>query len=102
MTDLPSQYDDALRKLLRDALPGARVREGVSYELPGVWYIHAETPGLGTTTIRLHEQVVRHVPMEVTLDAMRTLPALIQGLPSPTVTVVQEEGRVRFEVDSNR
>jgi hypothetical protein len=77
------------------------VREGVSYELPRVWYIHAETPGVGTTTIRLHEQVVRQLPMEMTLDAMRTLPALIQGLSSPTVTVMQDRAGIRLEVDSS-
>ena len=87
MANFPTPYEKALGDFLMQALPGAVLRRPVTYEIPGVWYMHAEVPGSGTTTLRITDAVIQSVPIPITLQSLQKFPIALDPAEARTLTL---------------
>jgi hypothetical protein len=87
LANFPTPYEQALRDFLKQALPGAVLRRPVTYEIPGVWYMHAEVPGSGTTTLRITDAVIQSVPIQITMDSLQKFPVALDPAEASTLTL---------------
>lgn len=99
LNQLSPQYEWGVRELLRDLIPEAIVLRPVTYNVPGVWYFHAQVPGDGTKTVRLLQAVVEEIPLESTLDALRGVPGWLRRPGFPTVLIDRGSGGVELRLE---
>jgi hypothetical protein len=99
LPSIPKPYEQALQDFLKQAVPGAVLRRPVTYEIPGVWYLHAEVPGSGTTTLRITDTVIQTVPVQHTLETLQLLPARLDPSKGPTVSLTHGPDGLEIHVD---
>jgi hypothetical protein len=99
LRNIPKPYEQALQDFLKQALPGAVLRRPVTYEIPGVWYLHAEVPGSGTTTLRITDAVIQAVPVHHTLETLQQLPTRLDPSEGPTVSLTHGPDGLEIQVD---
>jgi hypothetical protein len=99
LPDFPSPYEQALSEFLRQALPGAVLRRPFTYEIPGVWYMHAEVPGSGTTTLRITDSVIQSVPIQITMESLQRFPLTLDPAEASTLTLTHGPEGLEIRVD---
>jgi hypothetical protein len=97
--NFPTPYEQALRDFLAQALPGAVLRRPVTYEIPGIWYMHAEVPGSGTTTLRITEAVIHSVPFQITLERLQKFPVALDPAEASTLTLPHGPEGLEIRID---
>jgi hypothetical protein len=99
LANLPDPYEQALRDFLTQALPGAVLRRPITYEIPGVWYMHAEVPGSGTTTLRITEAVIHSVPIQIARESLQKFPVALDPAEASTLTLSHGPEGLEIRVD---
>jgi hypothetical protein len=99
LANFPTTYEQALRAFLQQALPGAVLRQPFTYEIPGVWYMHAEVPGSGTTTLRITDAVIQSVPIQVALESLQKFPLTLDPAEASTLTLSHGPEGLEIRVD---
>jgi hypothetical protein len=99
LPNFPTPYEQALSEYLKQALPGAVLRRPVTYEIPGVWYMHAEVPGSGTTTLRITDAVIQSVPVQITMESLQRFPLPLDPAEASTLTLSHGPEGLEIRVD---